>query len=114
MRRDPNVKHSSVHEAGIDMEEWHAFRVGQRVRTVEGILGTVTAVEDGPIGGIERYIVTLDAGMGGGEYDAGELSAPRTAAKEAADEHFAWSDYPELEDILHDKQPLENHFHEAG
>lgn len=107
--------------AGVDPTIYYEFRPGQRVLTREGISGTVTAVEDGPHPGSEQYVVTLDGGLGGGEYAAGELrSAPGvTAAAEGqveidgvqSDLHpgrTAADDYPELGTILLDRP---NHPH---
>ena len=71
------------------------FAQGQAVMTVDGFSGTVTAVNDGPISGTESYQVTLDGGLGGGEYTASQLSP-----KQEAGAHTAAVDYPELAEIL--------------
>lgn len=70
-------------------------RVGARVMTCDGHLGTVEAINDGPYSGTEAYRVTLDAGMGGGDYTGGQLqAAPAHTAGTAA------ADYPELATTL--------------
>ena len=78
--------------AGVDPTIYWDFRPGDRVMTREGVVGTVTAVEEGPAGGAETYLVELDAGLGGGEYSPGELRALEgtTATKTAV-----WVDTPE-------------------
>lgn len=58
----------------MSTEGWFDFRVGDRVLTSDGINGTVTEMIEGPVPGAETYLVTLDGGMGGGEYAAGELT----------------------------------------
>ncbi len=83
-------------------ELWHEYEPGQRVMTREGVAGRVDDVLDGPGPGNETYLVTLDAGLGGGEYAAGELAplTETTAAVETAASH-----YPELGTILTDRPP---------
>jgi hypothetical protein len=83
-------------------ELWYEFQPGQRVMTVEGVAGRVDEVVDGPRAGNETYLVTLDAGLGGGEYGSSELTplAETTAAVETA---ASW--YPELGTILEDRLP---------
>lgn len=68
--------------AGVDATVYWEFKPGERVLTAEGLAGVVTAVEDGAYPGAEHYLVTLDHGMGGGEYAPGELRplSRRTAA----------------------------------
>lgn len=83
---------------GVRSEDFADFRAGQRVLTVEGFLGTVEAIEDGPHPGTESYRVTLDNDMGGGSYRTGELRDATTTT--ASTEHQADHDYPELGDIL--------------
>lgn len=99
-----------VRKHAVDASLWWEFKPGQRVRTREGLLGTVTAVEDGPHAGNEHYLVELDGGMGGGEYSSSELMATteRTASKQSAELHVASDDYPVLEDILEERPPIEN------
>lgn len=99
-----------VRKHAVDSSLWWEFKPGQRVRTREGLLGTVTAVEDGPHAGNEHYLVELDGGMGGGEYSSSELMATteRTASKKSVELHVASDDYPVLEDILEERPPLEN------
>jgi hypothetical protein len=73
------------------------FQVEQRVMTCDGFPGVVAAIEDGPYPGTEAYLVTLDAGLGGGLYTTSQLTAlPTTGSHEAT----AATDYPELGDIL--------------
>lgn len=112
------MKKESV-EHGADWD----FQIGQRVRVIEGFIGRVTDVLDGPVSGGEVYIVTLDGGMGGGEYSASELTPDsgvrastlaerdldRYEANQAMlDMRMASDDYPELADILVERPPLEN------
>ena len=92
--------------AGVQSEHWHEYSPGQRVLTREGLPGRVRAVEDGPSPGSEHYLVTLDAGLGGGEYSVGELSPlGDTTSSLAAVERVASDDYPELGTILSDRPP---------
>lgn len=100
-------------------DEYHEFVVGQKVTVVEGFPGVVSAVEDGHAPGAEQYIVTLDGGMGGGEYGPGELT-PResrtsalareagevSAERHEAEHHVASDDYPNLAEILVERPPL--------
>ena len=62
------VRHSSrlsaAHETGADAE----FRVGQRVRTLDGLIGRVLLVSESFAVGNTAYQVVLDDGMGGGSY----------------------------------------------
>lgn len=89
---------ASAKVAGVEPSSDWDFQPGQRVQTVDGLPGIVSAVEDGPVRGAEGYQVTLDDGMGGGLYTSSQLTAePHTTA---VVEHTAADDYPELEDIL--------------
>lgn len=47
--------------------------IGTRVIVREGFKGVVTEVNPGPGPGADTYYITLDAGMGGGEYGGGEF-----------------------------------------
>lgn len=106
--------------AGVDATAYWKFQPQERVITVEGFTGTVDSIEDGPYPDTEKYIVTLDAGMGGGQYGASELRAvpSTTAATEAAlpiarlvDADMrgtAAESYPELSDVLVDRPPLQH------
>jgi hypothetical protein len=86
---------------GVSSEDYWDFKPTQRVMTVDGILGTVEAVFDGPWPGAEEYQVVLDDGMGGGSYVASQLS---TAAQTTASEHhLASDDYEELGTVLFDR-----------
>ena len=95
------ARHQSVaaaHVAGVEPSADWDFQPGQRVQTVDGLPGRVTAVQDGPVRGTEGYEVTLDDGLGGGLYTASQLSpAPST---EASLQETAAADYPELEEVL--------------
>lgn len=87
---------ASRHEAVI-AEYYHDHAVQDRVRTLDGLLGTVTAVNDGPVEGYEDYEVALDHGLGVGTYTSSQLTA-------VGDEsHQASVDYPELGTILVDR-----------
>src|SRR5690606_22180935 len=75
--------------------------------TIDGP-GRVVAVHDGPFPGAEEYEIRLEGGLGGGTYDAGQItaSAPVEASvgqSEAAGIHLASDDYPELGTLLHDR-----------
>jgi len=84
--------------AGVEPSSDWDFHPGQRVQTVDGLPGRVTAVQDGPVRGAEGYEVTLDDGMGGGLYTSSQLApAPETVASL---QETAAADYPELEDVL--------------
>lgn len=86
--------------AGVNAEDYRDFQPGQRVMTVDGFPGRVKAVADGFTQGAEEYHVTLDNGMGGGRYTAGQL---QPMAATTADRHTAADDYPELQQILIDR-----------
>lgn len=70
--------------AGVDETIYWDFQPGQRVRVKEGYQGRVTDVLSGPIGGAEIYEVVLDGGMGGGKYDASELTTVTEETKTAS------------------------------
>lgn len=84
------------------------YQVGQRVMTREGYPGTVNDILEGP-SDLTTLWVTLDGGLGGGEYAEAEvqpLSEPVTAGRiDASIEHTASDDYPELGSILTDRLP---------
>jgi hypothetical protein len=93
------ARHDTVgsrHEA-VHSEDYADFAVKQHVRTLDGLLGVVTAVNDGPTEGNEDYEVTLDKGMGVGTYTSSQLTAV------GEDHHQAAQDYPELGTILSDR-----------
>lgn len=101
---------ASVHETigaqklAVRSEDYADFTVGQHVMTSDGFPGIVGAILDGPFPGTEAYQVTLDQGLGGGEYRTAELSPmPSTTAAGA---HQADADYPELGSILHDRPDI--------
>lgn len=108
-------------QAGVDPDLFADFTVGQHVMTVDGVPGVVVAVLQGPYPQTEAYEVTLDHGLGGGQYATRDLSPlePVTAARTGqplGEEqtsapvlgagHLASEDYPELEDILVQRPPL--------
>jgi hypothetical protein len=96
-----NARHhdtEAMRRHAVNSEDYADFRTDQRVMTADGILGTVTAVEDGPHPGTEGYLVTLDNGLGGGLYRTSDLRDASTTT--ASTEHQASEDYPELGDIL--------------
>jgi hypothetical protein len=110
---------SAAHEGALDT----GFHVGERVRTIDGLIGRVVMITESWAPGNNAYQVILDSGMGGGTYLASQLRpvpegyggghqqgpylpAGVTAALEAeADlESYLASDYyPEMGDILHDR-----------
>ena len=115
------------HHGAIDPETWNDFAPGDKVMTIDRLPGVVVAVADGLSYLAELYEVVLDEGMGGGTYDAGELTLIERADKTAAADsdlpvvigeytvpqpvddpnlHLASEDYPELGTILTDRPPL--------
>lgn len=96
--------------AGVSEQQQQAYwvaRPGDKVMTREGFAGRVDDVLDGPQGGNEIYIVTLDNGMGGGEYGPGEIK-PMSQSTSSV-ERTAADDYPELAEILTERPPLADH-----
>lgn len=102
--RQERAKHETVgvqKTGGVDPTLWYDFVPEQRVMTIDGIAGIVTAVLDGPYPGYEEYQVVLDNGMGGGAYTASQLrEADRVTA---VDHHIASDDYPEMGSILFER-----------
>jgi 8-oxo-dGTP pyrophosphatase MutT (NUDIX family) len=111
-----------VQKQALVGEVFRDFNEGDRVMTRDGYPGRVTAVLDGPYPQTETYEVTLDRGVGGGQYSASQLSkmAETTAARiqdvvlpadlgpiEATTYHQATEDYPELGAILDERPPNE-------
>lgn len=100
-----------IHKNAVDSSVFADFRENDRVMTVDGYPGIVTAVLDGPYPGTESYDVVLDGGLGGGEYTAGQLSpingTTASHEREAVGQHMAHDDYPELGSILYDRPPIE-------
>lgn len=96
----------SVRKHALDHSVYYVFKEGQRVLTVDGVPGIVTAVYDGPTPGNEDYEVRLDNNVGGGHYTAGQLTAVGPAPVTALD-RLASDDYPELGTILYDRPPIE-------
>lgn len=91
-------RHQTARTAGVNSEDYRDFQPGQVVMTVDGFLGTVEAVVDGPAAGIEEYEVALVNGLGGGRYTASQLRA--SSDRMAKTENTAAKDYPELAEIL--------------
>lgn len=107
-----------VQKVAVDSSIWWEYKPQQRVMTVDGVAGVVTAVLDGPHPGNESYEVRLDNGMGGGQYTASQLSRASTTTAshehEATGLHLAHEDYPELGTILYDRPPIERVEHLAS
>ena len=98
-----NAKHATITVESMDTSVYWEFQPQQHVKTIDGVLGVVTAVNDGPFPGSESYSVTLDNGMGGGEYTASQLSPVQAQQTTASEFHLASDDYPELGSILFDR-----------
>lgn len=106
IRRVPRHDTESIRRHAVLAEQWRDYRPGDRVRTVDGILGRVEAVYDGFAPGNEEYEVVLDRGLGGGRYVSGQLSSiPQTLASD----HLASDDYPELGTLLYDRPDPARH-----
>lgn len=105
-RRDAHAKHENngvqKESATLDAE----YLPTQKVMTVDGFVGTVTAVYTTPFGG-EEYDVILDGGMGGGLYTSSQLRNVPTQ-HEAIGVHVASDDYPVLKDILVERPDIAN------
>lgn len=95
-------RHDDIVRVAVQADTYADFAPKQRVRTIDGLLGTVTAVNDGPMERNEDYTVALDHGMGVGTYTSSQLTAAETTASEkhTAAPHLASDDYEELGDIL--------------
>jgi hypothetical protein len=103
-KRQERAKHETVgvqKTGGVDPTLWWDFAPEQRVMTIDGVMGTVTAVLDGPYPGYEEYEVVLDHGLGGGSYTASQLREAGTVT--ASEHHLASDDYPEMGTILHER-----------
>jgi hypothetical protein len=103
------AKHDTVgsrHDA-VRSEDYADFAVRQHVRTLDGLLGVVTAVNDGPVPGYEDYEVTLDNDMGVGTYMSSQLTAVGDTT--ASEQHTADCDYPEMGTILIDRPDPSRH-----
>lgn len=92
-------RHETRVTAGVDPQVYWDFKPGQDVMTVDGFLGKVTAVSDGPLAGTEVYNVVLANGLGGGEYTASQLKAASSTTA-AIEGNTAAIDYPELAEVL--------------
>jgi hypothetical protein len=102
--RQERAKHETTgvqKTGGVDPTLWWDFAPEQRVMTVDGIMGTVTAVYDGPYPGYEEYQVTLDNGLGGGAYTSSQLREANNVV--ASEHHLASDDYPEMGSVLFDR-----------
>lgn len=98
--RSERLEHQTlgVQRLAVRSEDYWDFKPEQRVQTIDGVVGVVKHVQDGPVPGTEEYHVELEHGLGGGRYTASQLSpAPITTA---AMEQTAAADYPELAQIL--------------
>lgn len=93
-------RHEGMRHVAAQSEVYADFAPQQRVRTIDGLLGVVTAVNDGPMERNEDYTVTLDHGMGVGTYTSSQLTA---AGETTAEKREASADYPELGTILSDR-----------
>jgi 8-oxo-dGTP pyrophosphatase MutT (NUDIX family) len=92
----------NLRREAITSSDYWDFQPGERVMTIDGYPGVVELVEDGPIAGAENYVVTLDNGLGGGNYSASMLTKMPTA-RSAAGIHLATDDYPELGTVIDDR-----------
>lgn len=92
-----NLRREAIHS-----EDYWEFQPGEHVMTVDGYPGVITLVEDGPMAGAENYVVTLDKGLGGGNYSASMLAKMPTG-RSAAGIHLATDDYPELGTVIDDR-----------
>lgn len=102
--RQVRAKHETIgvqKTGGVQTDLWWDFAPEQRVMTVDGILGTVTAVIDGPHPGMEEYQVVLDNNLGGGSYTASQLREAGNVT--ASEHHLASDDYPEMGSILFER-----------
>jgi hypothetical protein len=99
-------RHETIAAAKVSArsEDYWDFQPGQRVMTVDGFPGKVTAVNDGPVMGVESYLVTLDNEMGHGEYSPTQLRPANETT--ASSVHTAAEDYPELREILAERPDI--------
>lgn len=93
------MRHRAITDA--TQQSYWVASPGDPVMTRERLRGVVKDVQQGPEGGNETYIVTLDGGMGGGEYGRNEISKISAVV-----EHTAADDYPVLAEILTERSPL--------
>ncbi len=89
LRKRAHLTEAARVVSGVTSHDYWEFQPGQRVKVVEGFLGVVVDVEDGPHPGSEQYLVSLDDGMGGGNYSSSELTAASEVTVEAI-----WVDTP--------------------
>lgn len=101
-----STRMSSVHEA-VMSEAYADYSVGQRVITREGFIGKVEQVYDGPFPGTESYQITLEGGMGAGEYATRDIVGTAGHTQASFDmTGTAGEYYPELRDILTDRPDI--------
>lgn len=127
MRRIAHQTSGAIKHAVGAGSGWE-FQPGDRV-LADSLPGVVDSVDDTNPMGIESYQVTLDNGLGGGEYTAAQLQRPggTTAslvdqqsvseplgAVEEGTQHTADYWYPELGSILTDRPPNERVQHTAN
>lgn len=102
---------ASAHETtgtrrhAVISEDYADYSVGERVMTREGFIGKVEAIYDGPFPGTESYQITLEGGMGAGEYATRDIVG-QASVTTASTEATAAADYPELRDILTDRPDI--------
>jgi hypothetical protein len=102
--RNARQHDTAISRHAVRSELFADFTAKQRVKTIDGIMGTVTAIHDGPYPGSEAYEVKLDHGMGGGLYTTSQLSA--VSEVKTSEHHTAEGDYPELGSILYDRPDI--------
>lgn len=97
-----NARHETVASArhALTEQQYWEYQPGARVMTVDGP-GRVEAVHSGPFAGAEDYQIALEGGLGGGTYSTGQITA--LLSSQAAGEHTAAEDYPELGTVLQDR-----------
>src|SRR5690606_41400524 len=85
------ILHQTAAAMRFDAEQEYDYVPGDRVMTIDGIPGTVVAVNDGPFRGNEEYEISLDDGLGGGFYTYSQIRG-RVNENLYTDDR----DYPEL------------------
>lgn len=89
------ILHQTAAAMRFDAEQEYDYVPGDRVMTIDGIPGTVVAVNDGPFRGNEEYEISLDDGLGGGFYTSSQIRGRVNENLYTADR-----DYPELGEVL--------------
>lgn len=105
-RRHETVAIQAFADASSDQP---TYTVGQTVMTLDGFPGKIESISAGPIAGTDVYHVSLDGGLGGGEYTESQISTASSKTVEghtAVVEHTAADDYPELGTILIDRPDI--------